>query len=180
VRSLDPRTPTIVSFDQPWAEYVADQEQELTPLHFADTLVRGELGLAGVGLEMNLGCAPDGTLPRDALEISRQIDRWSQLGAPLVAFITIPSRGDEDAAARTPAKVLPALAGGSVTPDWQRQVVQWLMPLLVARQPVQAVFWNQMRDDVPHDFPHGGLFDAQGRPKPALEAIIELRGKLLA
>jgi hypothetical protein len=42
------------------------------------------------------------------------------------------------------------------------------------------VFWNQMRDDVPHDFPHGGLFDAQGLPKPALEAIIELRTKLLA
>ncbi|HZL88999.1 MAG TPA: hypothetical protein VFB96_11540 [Pirellulaceae bacterium] len=179
VRSLDPRTPTIVSFDQPWAEYVADREQELTPLHFADTLVRGELGLAGVALEMNFGYAPDGTLPRDALEISRQIDRWSQLGAPLVAVITLPSRGDADSAARSQAKVLPGLADGRVTPDWQRDVVQWLVPLLMARQPVQAVLWNQMRDDVPHDFPHGGLFDTQGKPKPALEAISELRRKLL-
>jgi hypothetical protein len=178
VRSLDPRTPTIVSFDQPWAEYVADQEQELTPLHFADTLVRGDLGLAGVALEINYGYAPSGTLPRDALEISRQIERWNQLGAPLVAIVTAPSHGGDDPAARSGAKVLPALAAGNVTPQWQHELVQWLVPLLVARQPLQAVFWNQMRDDMPHDFPHGGLFDGQGRPKPALEAIVELRKQL--
>ena len=179
VRSLDPRTPTIVSFDQPWAEYIADREQELTPLHFADTLVRGELGLAGVAMEMNLGYAPDGTLPRDALEVSRQIDRWSQLGAPLVVVLTAPSRGDADAAARSGINVIPKLAPGDVTSAWQRELVEWLVPLLIARQPVQAVLWNQMRDDVPHDFPHGGLFDAQGSAKPALEVIIELRKKLL-
>ncbi len=180
VRSLDPRTPTIVSFDQPWAEYVADQEQELTPLHFADTLVRGDLGLAGVALEINFGYAPGGTLPRDALEVSRQIERWNQLGAPLVAIVTVPSSGSDDPAAHSPAKVLPNLAVGGVTARWQREIVEWLVPLLVARQPVQAVLWNQMRDDVPHDFPHGGMFDAQGTPKPALEALVELRKQWLS
>ena len=54
VRALDARTPMVVSFDQPWGEYIARKDQELTPLHFADTLVRGELGLAGIGLEMQL------------------------------------------------------------------------------------------------------------------------------
>ena len=178
VRSLDPRTPTIVSFDQPWAEYVAEEEQELTPLHFADTLLRGDLGLAGVALEINYGFGPGGTLPRDALEVSRQIERWNQLGAPLVAVVTAPSQSGEDAAARGEAEVLPALAGGDVTPQWQLELVQWLLPLLVARHPVQAVLWNQMRDDIPHDFPFGGLFDAQGNPKPALAAIVDLRQQL--
>lgn len=178
VRSLDPRTPTIVSFDQPWAEYIADREQELTPLHFADTLVRGELGMAGVALEINFGYTPDGTLPRDALEVSRQIDRWNQLGVPLVAVLTAPSESNADSADRGVASVLPHLASSGVTPQWQRELVAWLVPLLVARQPVQAVLWNQMRDDVPHDFPHGGLFDAQGNAKPALEALIEMRKQL--
>ena len=71
-RSLDSRTPAIVSFDQPWAEYIAAEDQELTPLHFADTLARSDLGMAGVGIEMNLGYTPHGTLPRDLLEISRK------------------------------------------------------------------------------------------------------------
>ena len=32
VRSIDPRTPTIISFDQPWAEYVAEEEQDVGTL----------------------------------------------------------------------------------------------------------------------------------------------------
>ena len=180
VRSIDPRTPTIVTFDQPWAEYVADEEQELTPLHFADTLARSDLGLAGVGMEMNLGYLGGGTLPRDALEISRQIDRWGQLGVPLVAFVTLPSSGDDDPSALSKAAALPSLAVGGITPAWQCEQVQRLIPLLVARHPIQAVFWNQLRDDLPHDFPHGGLYEMQGKPKPALAALIEMRKELVA
>jgi hypothetical protein len=179
VRSIDPRTPTIVSFDQPWAEYVADEEQELTPLHFADTLVRSDLGMAGVALEMNFGYLNGGTLPRDPLEISRQIDRWGQLGVPLVGVVTVPSSGAGDPSALSKATVLPSLASGGVTPQWQREQAEWLIPLLVARQPMQAVFWNQLRDDVPHDFPHAGLYDAQGQPKPVFEALMEMRKELI-
>jgi hypothetical protein len=39
VRALDARTPLVVSFDQPWGEAIVKKDQELTPLHFADTLV---------------------------------------------------------------------------------------------------------------------------------------------
>jgi hypothetical protein len=76
------------------------------------------------------------------------------------------------------ATVLPCGRGG-ITPQWQREQAQWLIPLLVARQPMQAVIWNQWRDDRPHDFPHGGLNDAQGKPKVALEAMIEMRKDLV-
>jgi hypothetical protein len=44
---------------------------------------------------------------------------------------------------------------------------------------VQAVIFNQWRDDLPHDFPHGGLCDAQARPKPALQTVLKLRKELL-
>ena len=30
----------------------------------------------------------------------------------------------------------------------------------MAKPAVQGVIWNQLRDNQPHDFPHGGLFDA--------------------
>ena len=39
-RQIDPRTPMVVSFDQPWGEYLAMQQQDLAPFHFADALVR--------------------------------------------------------------------------------------------------------------------------------------------
>jgi hypothetical protein len=179
-RSLDPRTPAIVSFDQPWAEYIAAEDQELTPLHFADTLTRSDLGLAGVGLEINLGYAPHGTLPRDLLEINHQIDRWGQLGLPLVVFVTAPSGEAKDPLARTAAQALPSLHGRGLSPQSQAQLVSVLIPLLIARQPVQAVVWNQWRDDLPHDFPHGGLYDAMGQSKPALKQLVDLRREYLS
>ncbi len=49
------------------------------------------------------------------------------------------------------------------------------MPLLLAKPAVQGIYWSQLADNLPHDFPHGGLFDATGRPKPALEALGKLR-----
>jgi hypothetical protein len=180
VRSLDPRTPAIVSFDQPWAEYIAAQDQELTPLHFADTLGRSDLGMAGVGLEINLGYSPHGTLPRDLLEINRQIDRWSALGLPLVVFVTAPSSEAKDSLARSPAQALPSLIAGGVSPQAQAELISVLVPLLIARQPVQAVVWNQWRDDLPHDFPHGGLYDTMGQPKPGLKKLVEIRREYLS
>ena len=49
VVQIDARAPVIVSFDQPWAEYLVKEDLDLSPLHFADALVRAELGLAGLG-----------------------------------------------------------------------------------------------------------------------------------
>jgi hypothetical protein len=179
VRALDTRAPMIVSFDQPWGEYIVRQDQELTPLHFADTLVRGELGLAGIGLEMNLGYWPGGTLPRDPLEFSRQLDRWSQLGVPLVVFLTVPSGSGADKLAEHPGRVLPGLVASGVTPQSQQAVLEWLLPMIAAKQTIQAVIYGQWRDDVAHDFPHGGLHDAKGRPKPALQTITQFRKSLI-
>ena len=179
-RSLDSRTPAIVSFDQPWAEYIAAEDQELTPLHFADTLARSDLGMAGVGIEMNLGYTPHGTLPRDLLEISRQVDRWSQLGLPLVIFVTSPSSEAKDPLARSTARPLPSLIAGGLSPQAQAKLIAQLIPLLIARQPVQAVVWNQWRDDLSHDFPHGGLYDTMGQPKPGLKKLVEIRREYLS
>ena len=47
--------------------------------------------------------------------------------------------------------------------------------MLLTKPAVQGIFWNQLADNVPHDFPHGGLIDAEGKPKPALEALRNLR-----
>jgi hypothetical protein len=46
--------------------------------------------------------------------------------------------------------------------------------MLLSKQPVQAVIWNQLTDALPHDFAHGGLFDSQYRAKLALEAMRKL------
>ena len=90
-RKSDPRAPVVLSIDQPWAEYMGRHDLDLSPVHFADALARADLGLAGIGFELNFGDGDVATLPRDWLEISRQIDRWTLLGLPVLIFPTMPN-----------------------------------------------------------------------------------------
>ena len=171
VRSLDPNTPTLVSFDQPWAEYLRQQQSDFPPLHFADTLVRADQGLAGLMIEMNVGYHPGGTLPRDPLEFSRQLDAWSKLGLPLWLSLSTPSADGDDPLAQRKATLTP----GHWTPETQQAWAARFVRLALAKPAVQGVIWNQLRDSQPHDFPHGGLFDAGLQAKPALHTLAAIQ-----
>jgi len=175
VRSHDPDTPTVVSFDQPWAEYTSRCEVDFPPLHFADALVRSDLGLSGVMLEINVGYHPGGTLPRNPLEFSRQLDAWSIWGLPLWLSVCAPSVCDADPMAHCDVKLAP----GSWTPAAQQDWVARYVPLMLAKTSVQGVIWNQLHDSQPHNFPYGGLFDLRRRAKPALRTLASLRRAIL-
>jgi hypothetical protein len=47
--------------------------------------------------------------------------------------------------------------------------------LALAKPAVRGVIWNQLCDSQPHDFPHGGLFDAGNQAKPALRKLASIR-----
>ncbi|HYO23982.1 MAG TPA: endo-1,4-beta-xylanase [Lacipirellulaceae bacterium] len=175
VRKIDPRTPTVVSFDQPWAEYLAEHDNDLAPWHYADALVRADLGISGFGLEINAGYWPRGSAHRPVFEYGRLVDHWSQLGLPLMMLLTAASSHEPDPLAiqSIHCEAFATEAGGKDDPQakWARLVA----PLLASRPSVQVVLWNQLADNEPHEFPHAGLIDARGRAKPTLALLRELR-----
>jgi GH35 family endo-1,4-beta-xylanase len=173
VHSLDPQAAMIVSFDQPWGEYLSRRSMDFPPLHLADALIRSGLDLKALMLEMNVGYWPDGTLPRPPLEFSRQLDCWATLGLPLMLSFTVPSSSQPDPLAARQVKTLP----NNWTPQDQQSWVARYLPMLLTKPYVQAAVWNQLSDAEPHDFPHGGLFDRQRRPKPAIKALELIRQK---
>jgi hypothetical protein len=178
VRELDPSTPLIASFDQPWAEYLACEQLDLAPLHFADALVRADLGLSGLGLEITVGYHPGATAHRTPLAYSRLVDTWGLLELPLLVSLTLPSSADADPLANPKIQVLTS-EPNDVTPQTQAAWIEQNVPLLLAKSPVQVVLWNQLSDAATHHYPHGGLFDAHDKPKPALEALRKIRQKML-
>jgi len=179
-RLADPRTPVIMSVDQPWAEYVLKNATELWPMHFAEMLVRADLGMAGIGLEINLGYWPGGTLPRDILEISDHIDHWSALGLPLILLLTVPSSDSDDPHACKEAGLpLPLSLDGGLSLESQKLQIERLATMLLAKQSVQALVWNQVFDSMPHKYAHAGVFDTSCMPKPALSSLISIRGSHL-
>jgi hypothetical protein len=176
VSALDPDASILVSFDQPWAEYLSRRDTDYPPLHVADALVRVGLELHALGLEINLGLWPGGTLPRAVLEIGRQLDYWALLGLPLYVSITVPSSDADDRLADHPWKP----TGGPWTPRAQQLFVARYLPLILAKPYVQGVVWGQLRDAERHEFPHAGLFDPHGKPKPALATLAAIRQRYLS
>ena len=151
---------------------------DLAPIHYADTLIRADLGISGFGLELNMGYWPDGTLPRDVLEINRIIDRWSSLGLPLVIIITIPGVTDTAAAAGN-APLDRMIPFGSASPDslTQAKLALDTIRACLAKPSVQGVIWNQLNDGDTTNYPCGGLLTDDGQSKPVLEALREIRTK---
>ncbi|TWT85626.1 hypothetical protein Pla123a_04330 [Posidoniimonas polymericola] len=185
VRELDPGTPVTVCFDQPWGESLASESADLAAIEFADALERADLGIAGFGVELNIGYLPNGTTPRSPLAYSQLLDNWSlRLELPLLVMLTLPSGAGPDPKAVSKVKALQASGNPDAppfpSPDSQAEWIQSCLPVFLAKNCVQVVIYNQLRDDVPHELPHGGLVDAAGVAKPAAAALAELRGQYLA
>jgi hypothetical protein len=179
IRRIDPRAPILLSMAQPWSEFMSRDDYELSSWNFVDTLIRAELGLTGVGVEINFGYEPPGTAPRDPLELSRQLDRFSTLGLPLLVSLVSPSLQTPDPLARSPAMPIPYLAGPGLSPAAQSTWAETYLPVMLAKPSVQGLVWSQLSDREPHEFAHGGVFDAAGLPKPLLQEIQQLRAQFV-
>jgi hypothetical protein len=171
VRTLDPNTPTMVSFDQPWAEYMRQQESDFPPLQFADTLIRRGSELSALMLEINMGYSPGGTFLRHPLEFSRQLDVWSLFGLPLWLTVSAPSGHHDDQLAQHKASV----PDNAWSPAAQQAWAARFVPLALAKPQVQGVIWNQYCDSDRHDFPFGGLLDEGRHAKPSLHTLAAIR-----
>jgi hypothetical protein len=180
VRQTDPNTPVVISFDQPWGEYMATADLDLAPIHFADALVRGDLGLTGICLEINCGFEIEATLSRDPLEIFVHFDRWTTLGLPLMVTLCAPGGIGKDMAAHIQATPTTEFVGVEDGSTAQLRWVERFVNVFVSKIAVQVVLWNQLRDDQPHRLAHGGLFDAQGDAKAALKSLAKTRQSHLA
>jgi hypothetical protein len=140
-------------------------------------IVSTQIGIAGFGLELNIGYAPDGTSMRNPLDFGQMLDSWSlRLELPLLLMLTIPSGTGIDPQTTPKGAVV---AGGveqtAINATYQTDWIEKCLPMLLAKNCVQVVLWNEYRDDQPHLYPHGGLLDAEGQPKPALAALRQLR-----
>jgi hypothetical protein len=131
--------------------------------------------LAGIGVEINFAYAPGGSDSRDVLEFARQIDRFSMLGLPILAVLTAPSAQGPDPLATASARAIKYSPGPMLTPEAQAAWGERYLSVLLAKQPVQAIIWNQLTDGQPHAFAHGGLLDAKNHAKPILEVFRALR-----
>ena len=165
-----------IRIEQPWGEYQRAGRHQLSPFQFVDALVRSNLGLSGVTLEINVGYSNRACFTRDLLSISQLIDLWSLLGLQIHVVLTCPSGSTCDSLADDNVLVrqnsLNEPWSESAQHDWMKKVVS----LLIAKPTVTGVFLSQFSDGIPHRFPHGGLLSTSGQPKKMLSVFQDQSG----
>src|SRR5262249_40950449 len=156
-------------------DYMASEERTHSPFIFADTLIRAGLNLAAVDIEWIMGISPYGSYCRDMLEASRLLDLYALLGVPLQLTLGYPSADGFDANAEPALRVDAGHWHGSFTPPVQSDWAAAFASLAVCKPYVRGVSFTHFSDAEPHQFPHCGLVDAAGGPKPAFDRLQQLR-----
>jgi GH35 family endo-1,4-beta-xylanase len=174
-RQIDDDIQLFIRVDQPWGDYQARGQHRLSPLQFVDALVRSGVGLSGVDLELAVGYRPQNSASRDLLDLSQLLDHWSVLGIPLHVTLAFPSSGAVDPLATSDLEVNRPQWKADWSDAAQAQWIEMFLPLLMAKQSVVGIFWAHFSDAAAHQYPHAGLLDAAGRPKPALDQITTYR-----
>jgi hypothetical protein len=176
----DPNLDLIVSVAQPWGDYLTQPDQTISPLSFADDLVRTGLKVSAVELEIRGGTKPRGSLPRDLLDASKLIDMFALLGLPLEVLLSHPASAAPDFGSRDHGEELwdPAWRGGP-TPEGQAEWGASFAAMALCKHEVRAVTWDHWFDADPHIVPNGGLVTNAGRVNPLLAKFEGLRAKYL-
>lgn len=179
VRRMDPTLEVIIGVAQPWGDYLTSQERSQSPFIFADNLMRTGLKVSALDLEIVMAVSPRGSYCRDLLDVSRLLDLYALLGIPLQITLGYPSGKLADAHADADQKVAAGFWRSGYSPEVQADWAADFARLCVCKQYVRAVHWTHFADSQPHHFPHCGLVDASGNPKPALNAMTALRAEHL-
>jgi hypothetical protein len=173
-RRIDPGLDMIVRVAQPWCDQMAGETRHQSTFHFAETLVR-ELRLSALDLELVMGVTPRGSYCRDLLDTSRLLDAYAELGVPLRVTLGYPSAGTVDPKADPELRVDAGHWCSTIQEATQAKWAAAFGMLALSKPYVEAVNWVSLTDADRHQFPHCGLLDAAGKPKPAWEALQQLR-----
>jgi hypothetical protein len=97
------------------------------------------------------------------------------LGVPLRVTLGYPAAKGPDPQADPDQRVAGGSWHGPYSPAVQADWASAFTALAVCRPQVQAVHWVHLSDVHAHQFPHCGLLDAKGNPRPVLDRLRQLR-----
>lgn len=163
VARIAPQLPTMISFSQPLGERLAWSVGGQHPDQFLGKLSKERIPIQAIGLELDMGYFPSGTLPRDPLQWVMELQRWAIWGVPVLVFLRVPSRPSAD------AKRMIFAPGAKATPSEssQRDFILEFSRLLSALPWIHGVIYGQWMDRNDR-FGESGLNALDGQPKQFL------------
>ena len=182
VKSVNPQAKTLVTIRMPYGEYLAQAGSGgmpgVPPQLYAEMVAQSGVDCDGFGIEIETGMPRRGLFCRDLFQVSAMLERFASLGKPVfVTAVACPDRGTA-AGGANPAE------GGRWHADWtpERQA-KWLRAIYrvaLSKPFVENVAWADLSDfeSSATTLPGSGLLDDMLRPKPAFEALQDIRKNL--
>jgi Glycosyl hydrolase family 10 len=179
-RQADPTAQLSIGIDRPWADWMGSSHFQLGPLHLCDYLLRADLGLSAVSVEIAPGFSSPGSYMRDLFEFSKLLDLYSLLNVPLCIWMALPSTAGPDPLADSSIHVEAQQWPDSLDENLQAAWGAKWLALAIAKPFVRTVSWMQSSDAIPHLYPHAGLLRGDQTAKPLLSWMRMLRKETLA
>lgn len=186
VSKAAPRAETIIEIQAPFGEIAQDPKSNLPsnappiiqPAFFAEMLIHAGVKFDAIGLRLQFGGGTADTGSRDLLQLSAIIDEFSQFERPIhITALGVPSS--------TTQPLHPTTSPGIWRGDWSEQsqaafLTEALM-ICASKASVVSICWQALFDapELP-DMPTGGLVSVEGKAKPSLKALDEVRRSLRA
>ena len=161
----------MVEMTQPFGEHGAFNRDSLPPFAFIERLVQEGIRMDALGVQLLFGQQHLGRATRDLMQISNLLDRFFLIEIPLiVTAMGVPS---EDASSS---------GGGWWHEPWSQDVqTSWtgqVFAMAMSKPFLESIFWCDLYDHPGAILPGAGLISSDGRVKPALAKLVNLRKRL--
>jgi hypothetical protein len=177
-QAIDPKLELVLGITQPWGDYLIHDEQTISPLAFADDLIRSGVRVSAVELEVRMGTIPRGSWPRDLLDLSRLLELFAVLGLPLEVILSMSATAmDPDLV--NPERIHPSMWHTPPTAEKQAGWGASAAALCLCKMHVQSVCWDHWQDGDTAISPSSGLIEVSGQSRTLLSRLRTLRSEHL-
>ncbi|MGI9013980.1 MAG: endo-1,4-beta-xylanase [Phycisphaerales bacterium] len=153
----------------PFGEFVTRQRHAMPTMQYIDRVAQAGIKIDCYGLQLPFGDRR-GLPARDLMQISNLLDRFFMLELPvLITRLGVPS----------------AVGTGESgywqqpwSPEVQANFIKKMLGIALSKPHVESVLWAELYDHAANHVPAIGVIDAEGRKKPALQAMIDVRRRL--
>ncbi len=166
-RKIHQNARVTIEVDQPFGEHVTTNHKGVTPLMYLQMVIESGVPFESIGLRLQFGDACPGHSSRDLMQIAALLDSFAQFDKSVhITAFGVPSAPLD---ANEPHADLWTEPGQAA---WLTDVAR----LALSKPYVQSICWQSLYDNtLAPEFRHGGLFRADGTPKPAARKAAELR-----
>jgi len=179
VRKLQPRARIHVEIAQPFGEYSAAVPTAIAPDLYAELLAQAGVSVDSLGLQVQMGDVSPGRATRDLMAVADLIDRFSELQRPII--ISALGAPSEPPSAEDSGEGLvdPGFWRQPWSEEAQREWLTHVASVALSKPLVTSVCWQALYDTSHEaDMPAGGLITSEGRSKPALSRLAEIRRRI--